>query len=204
MENWSTVATEEEIVKTVEALNANGINTVVVNNATDAKNKVLEMLPSGAEVMDMISATLENTGLTSEIRESGKYNSVHKALQTMDRATQGSQMQKMGAGPDWAIGSVHAVTMDGRVLMASNSGSQMPAYVYGANHVIWVVGSQKIVSDTNEGIKRIYEYCLPIESERAKKAYGVEGSNVNKLLLINRELKPDRIHMILVRESVGV
>ncbi len=121
----------------------------------------------------------------------------------MDKSKQGKEMQMLGAAPEYAVGSVHAVTEDGKVLIASATGSQLPAYVYGSKKVIWVVGTQKIVKNTDDGIKRIYEHTLPLESERAKKAYGVSGSFVAKLLLINKEFEKDRIHLIFVNESIG-
>ena len=65
----------------------------------------------------------------------------------MDRTTQARERAKLGATPDLAIGSVHAVTEDGHVLIASNTGSQLPAYVYAAGKVIWVVGAQKIIKN---------------------------------------------------------
>ena len=120
----------------------------------------------------------------------------------MDRGKEGTEMQKIGAAPEWAIGSVHAITEDGHVLVASNTGSQLPAYVYGAGHVVWVVGAQKIVKDTTEGIQRIYEYCFPLENERLMKAYGVP-SGVSKLLIINKEKIPERLTAIFVKEKLG-
>jgi len=111
-------------------------------------------------------------------------------------------MQKLGAAPEYAVGSVHAVTEDGKVIIASNTGSQLPAYAYGSAHVIWVVGTQKIVANLEQGLKRIYEYVLPLESERLKKVYGVE-SNVSKLLIINKEIAPNRLTLILVKQKLG-
>ena len=121
----------------------------------------------------------------------------------MNRKNQGREMQKLGAAPEWAIGSVHAVTENGEVLIASASGSQLPAYAYGSSNVIFVVGAQKIVKNVDEGIKRIYEYCLPLESERARIAYGVPGSSVNKILIINKEFQEKRINLIFVNEVLG-
>ena len=121
----------------------------------------------------------------------------------LDKKTEGSKMQKLGAAPDWVVGSVHAVTQDGHVLIASNTGSQLPAYAYGSGRVIWIVGAQKIVKDIDEGTRRVYEYVLPLESERAKKAYGAPGSAVNKLLVFNREAQPGRVTMIIVNEVLG-
>lgn len=202
MNRWNQLAKGQSIDKAIESLKRNGINALFVETGEDAKKKVLELIPHGAQVMNMTSVTLDTIGLSKEINESGKYVSVRKKLAGMDRATQNLEMQKLGAAPDWTIGSVHAVTEDGHVLIASNSGSQLPAYVYGASHVIWVVGAQKIVRNTDEGVKRIYEYVLPLEDERARKAYGI-GSGVSKLLIIHKEKIPGRITMIVVNEVLG-
>lgn len=98
---------------------------------------------------------------------------------------------------------MHAVTEDGKIVIASNTGSQLGAYAYGSQHVIWVVGAQKIVPNIDQAIKRIYDYVLPLESERAHKAYGVEGSAVNKMLIVNAEGTPDRVTVIFIKESIG-
>lgn len=201
--NWNTVANEETLTKTVESLKANGINAVIVDTVEDAKIKALKMIPQGAEVMTMTSETLRISGIESAINESGNYDAVKPKLFAMNRETQGLEMQKLGAAPKYAIGSVHAVTQEGQVIVASNTGSQLSGYVYGSPHVIWVVGAQKIVKDIDEGMKRIYDHVLPLESERARKAYGIEGSNVSKLLILNKEVNPERITMILIKESIG-
>lgn len=203
MKKFDELANDASIKKTVDALKANNIDTIVVKSGQNAKEKVLELLPKGAEVMDMTSVTLETLGIPKKIQESSKYNSVKKKLTQMNRETQEREMQRIGAAPEWAIGSVHAVTEDGKVLVASNSGSQLPGYAYGASHVIWIVGAQKIVQNVDEGMKRIYEYVLPLESDRAHKAYGVPGSFVSKLLIFNKEQTPGRITMVLVKEKLG-
>lgn len=202
-DKWNTIPSEEILDRTVEALEENGISAIVVENKEEAKQKLLEFLPEGSEVMDMTSVTLTTLGVTDILHHSGKYKSIKNVLSKLDRATDHLEMQKLGAGPEYAIGSVHAVTEDGKVIVASNTGSQLPAYVYGATHVIWVVGAQKIVKDLDEGLKRIYEYVLPLEADRARKAYGVEGSNVSKIVIFNKEVNKDRIKMILIKDSIG-
>ena len=195
-EEFGQLAADERVVKTARALQANNIQAVIVENGQEAKEKVLELIPAGAEVMCMSSVTLDAIGLS-------ELDTVKKQLMAMDRATQGREMRKTGSAPDWTIGSVQAVTEDGQVVMASNSGSQLPAYAYGAGKVIWVVGVQKITANLDAALKRIYEYVLPLESERVKIAYGMDRSNVSKLLVINKEIVPQRITMILVKERLG-
>lgn len=203
MKKWNVLATDEMIEKTVKALKENGFDVFVLDNGQMAKDKVLEIIPKGSEVMTMTSVTLDTIGLSEEINKAdGKFKPVRDKLYTMDRKTQRQEMSRLGAAPEFAVGSVHAVTEDGHVLIASASGSQLPAYVYGAGKVIWVVSTQKIVENTNEGIKRIYEYVFSLEDERARKVYGV-GTAVNKLLIINKETTPGRITIILTKEKLG-
>ena len=199
---FSELATEESINEAKAALEQNGISVVVVESGVEAKNKALEIIPEGAEIMNMSSVTVDSIGLSKELNESGKYDSVRNKFAKMDPKIQGAEMKKLGAAPEWAIGSVHAVTEDGKVVVASATGSQLPAYAYGSLHVLWIVGAQKIVKDMNEATKRVYEYVLPLESERAMKAYGM-GSNVNKELIFNKEVTPGRITMIIVKEKIG-
>jgi hypothetical protein len=201
--SFDTLSSQESFAATKLALEQNGFMVMIVENGEEAKKIVFEKIPIQAEIMTMSSVTLDTLGISKEINESGKYDSVKKKLSAMNRETQGSEMQKLGAAPAWAIGSVHAVTEDGHVLVASRSGSQIPGYSYGAQHVIWVVGGQKIVKNTDEGMRRIYEYCLPLESVRVQKAYGMESSSVNRILIMNKEDNKERSLIILVKEVLG-
>ncbi|MBI3577313.1 LUD domain-containing protein [Candidatus Gottesmanbacteria bacterium] len=202
MTQWDKLADDATIGKTASSLRANNIAVEVVATGEEAKTKALEIIPQGAEVHTATSMTTDTIGLAAEINESGRYTSIRKKLMSMDRSIQGQEMARLRGAPDWVVGSVHAVTLDGHVLIASQSGSQLPAAASGAAHVLWIVGTQKIVENLDEGMKRMYEYCLPLEEARAQKAYGV-GSAVNKILIINKEIAPGRITMILVKEKLG-
>lgn len=203
MASWDKLASAQTIQNTAKALKQNGIEVTIVNGGKEAKRKALEFIPEGSEVMTMTSVTLDTIGLSEEINKTdGKFKPVRDKLYAMNRNTQAQEMNRLGAAPQVAVGSVHAVTEDGHALIASATGSQLPAYVYSAGKIIWVVGSQKIVKNTNEGMKRIYEYVFPLEDARAKKAYGM-GSGVNKLLIVNKEITPGRVKLILVKEKLG-
>lgn len=204
MSQYDQLAGKESVDKAIEALKTNGIEAKFVQTGEEAKKEVFSLIPEGAEVMTMASVTIDTLGISKEIQESGKYNSVKNRLNAMNRATQSLEMSKIGSAPEWSVGSVHAVTEDGHVLIASNTGSQLPAYAGGAAHVIWVVGTQKLVKNIDEGIKRIYDYVLDLESARLSKVYGKEiTSFVSKVLTVNREIKPGRITLIFVGEKLG-
>ena len=204
--DFSQLATDDVIQKTIDALSANGMSAEVVNTGAEAKEKALSLIPEGSEVFTLTSVTTKTIGLAETLDNSGKYNSVRNKLSTMDRTTQSEEMQKLGAAPTYAVASVHAVTEEGHVYIASNTGSQLSADVYGASHVLWIVGVQKIVGSHEEAIKRIYDYILPKESVRLRAQYHLPetvNSFVSKLLIFNREVNKDRIHIIFVKENLG-
>lgn len=200
--DFSQLATDAQIERTIQALHLNKIYAVVAENGIEAKKKLLEMIPPGAEVFTSTSTTLEVLGINDAINKSGRYNSVRAKLGLMDRTTQSREMQKLGAAPEYMIGSVHAVTETGRTIIASMTGSQLAGYAAGAANIIWVVGTQKIVPTLEDARKRIEEYTLPLEDARAFKAYGMHSA-INKLLIVNKEHMPGRTTMILVKENVG-
>jgi L-lactate utilization protein LutC len=201
-ETFARLASDEQIERTARALEAHRIRVFVTADAGEARTKLFELLPEDAEVFLGLSTTLKELGVDQDIDNSGRYNSVRARLAKMDRATQNREMVKMGAVPEYIVGSVHAVTEDGSVIVASNSGSQLAPYAASAARVIWVVGTQKIVRTLDDGFRRVYEYALPLEDARLMQAMSVHSS-VNKLLVVHREILPERTTMILVKEKLG-
>jgi len=202
IEEFAKQANDEKIARTSKALEANGIQTLIAENGAEAKRLFFELIPEGSEVFLGASVTLETLGIKDEIDKSGKYEALRPKMFAMNRETQGREIRKLGGAPDYAAGSVQAVTEDGHVLLASNTGSQLGPYASGAGKVIWVVGSQKIVKDLNEGFRRIEEHVLPLEEEHMQQLYHVSTA-VSKVLIVNREIRPNRITMILVKEEIG-
>ena len=157
---------------------------------------------ASAEVFTSLSETLAETGLAAEINDSGRYDAIRPKLARLDRTTQRREMKKLAAAPDFVVGSVAAITEDGEIMVASGSGSQLGHYSYEAGKVILVAGTQKIVRDAAEGLRRIEEYSLPLENERMVKAFGYPSS-LAKILTIRRDFPAGRTTLILVREKLG-
>jgi YkgG family uncharacterized protein len=199
---FARVANDEQIERTAKALEANNIHTLIAENGEEAKRLFFELIPDGSEIFLGASVTLETLGIKNEIDKSGRFDALRPKIFAMNRETQAREIRKLGGTPDYAAGSVQAVTEDGQVLIASNSGSQLGPYASGAGKVIWVVGAQKIVRDLNEGLRRIQEYNYPLEEQHMQQLYGV-GTHINKVLIVNGELRPNRITMIIVKEKLG-
>ncbi len=199
---FGTLAGDTRVTRTAAALEANGIRVLRAGDAAEAKRIVLGLIPDGAQVHRGASQSLDVAGITDEIEGSGRYEAVRPHIGRLDRATQADEIRRLSAAPDVMLGSVHAVTETGSLLAASMGGSQLGPYVSGAGRVILVVGTQKIVSDLEEGLRRINEYSFPLEDARALAAYGIHSA-VNKILIINREIVPGRITLVLVDEALG-
>jgi hypothetical protein len=199
---WGTRAEDGRVKRTMAALEANGITVLRAPDAAAAKGIVLDLIPDASPVHQGASQTLDVLGITYEIEKSGRYVALRPRIWSMDRETEANEIRRLGAAPDVMLGSVHAVTETGTLLAASMSGSQLGPYVSGAGRVILVVGTQKIVSDLEEGLLRINEYAYRLEDARAQAAYGIHSA-VNKVVVINREITPGRITVVLVDEVLG-
>jgi len=199
---FGTVADDTRVRRAAAALEANGISVLRAADAAEARRIVLGLIPDGSQVHHGASESLDVTGITDEIDKSGRYEPLRPRIMGMDRQTQADEIRRLSAAPDVMLGSVHAVTETGSLIAASMSGSQLGPYMTGAGRVILVVGTQKIVSDLEEGLRRIDEYALPLEDARAQAAYGIHSA-VNKVLIINREIAPGRITVVFVDEVLG-
>jgi hypothetical protein len=202
--NWdfAKLASDEQIERAAQALEGNGITTLIAQHGEEAEKMVFDLIPEGAEVFTASSQMLEQLGILAELERSEQYRLVREKLKKMDPKIQNREMEEMGATPEYILGSVHAVTEDGQVLVASNTGSQLAPYAASAAHVLWVVGAQKIVRDLDEGMRRIEEYAYPREDERLREAKGVP-SGINKVLWVNKEIRKGRTTMIIVKEELG-
>jgi L-lactate utilization protein LutC len=202
LRRFGTVADDARVERATAALEANGISVLRATDKADAKRIVLDLIPEGSQVHHGASKSLEATGIIEAIEQSGRYDPVRPRIWSMDRATQGDEIRRLTASPDVMLGSVHAVTETGSLVAASMGGSQLGPYVSGAGRVILVVGTQKIVSDLDEAMRRVQEYAFPLEDARAQAEYGIHSS-VNKVLIINREITPGRITVVFVDEVLG-
>ena len=201
-DRFTSLPDEHVLAATVVALEEHGFSVEVVDDLDAARAAVLARVPDGSSVMTNTSVTLAETGIADSINDGGgRWESARNKMFALDFATQAQEMKAIGGQPDYALGSVHAVTADGTLVIASASGSQLASYAWGAANVIFVVGVQKLVPTLEAAHQRIYQHSLPLEDARAQAAYG-QHSQVGKILEIHQEL-PGRIHIVLIRQPVG-
>ena len=201
-DRFTTLPDEHTLQASVVALEVHGFGVEVVDDLDAARQTVLARIPEGSSVMTNTSVTLTETGIADAINDGGdRWEPARNKMFALDFATQAQEMKAIGGQPDYALGSVHAITADGTLVIASASGSQLASYAWGAANVIFVVGAQKLVPTLAAAHERIYQHSLPLEDVRAQAAYG-QHSQVGKVLEIHQEL-PGRVHIVLIRQPVG-
>ena len=200
-DRFTALPDEETLKATVVALEEHGFSVEVVDDFAAARAAVLARIPAGSSVMTNTSVTLQETGIADAINNDGPYESARNKMFALDFATQAQEMKAIGGQPDYALGSVHAISRDGTLVIASASGSQLASYAWGAANVIFVAGAQKLVPDLETARERIYKHSLKLEDARAYAAYG-QNSLVGKILEIHQE-PPGRIHVVLITQLVG-
>jgi hypothetical protein len=200
--SFTDPASVERLERAAVALAAHGFAVETLDDAAAARARVKDLIPEGASVFTGASETLRLSGIDEDINASGRYQAVKPRVLAMDRAIQMEEIRRLLATPEVIVGSVHAVTESGSLVVASGSGSQLPGYAGGAARAIWVVGAQKVVPDLPAALRRVEDHCLPLETARAQKVYG-RPSAISRLLILNAEPYPGRGTVLLLRQAIG-
>ena len=199
---YADPAPADRLERAAEALTAHGFAVEILGDVAAARARIQALIPEGASVFIGASETLRLSGIDADINMSGRYDAVKTRGQALDRVRDLREIWRLMSTPDVIVGSVHAVTETGSLVVASASGSQLPGYAGGAARAIWIVGAQKVVPDLSTALRRVEDHCLPLESARIQAAYG-QPSAINRLLILNAEPHPGRGTVLLLREAIG-
>ena len=203
--DYTKLASQASVEKTADALKGRGFIPVVVENAKEAFDTIKKLIPEGASVMNGSSVTLEEIGFVDHLKagEHGWHN-LHEAVLKEDDKEKRAHLRKHSVVSDYYLGSVHAVTEGGEMLIASNTGSQLPHLAYTSPNLILVAGAQKIVPNIAAAFERLKKHVIPLEDEHMKKLYG-SGTEHNKTTVLHGEssMMKRSATVILVKEKLG-
>jgi L-lactate utilization protein LutB len=202
---FNTLASQESIEKTVRELTANGFQAEVVENKTEALERIKALIPKGASIHNGGSTTLQEIGYIDYLKsDTHGWNNLHaNILAEADPDKQG-KLRRESAFSDYYLGSVHALSETGEMVIASNTGSQLPHLVFTSPNIILIVGTQKITPTLANAITRLEKYVIPLEDERAMNAYKSHTMNTKTLILHKENPMMGRnVKIILVKEQLG-
>lgn len=203
MAESQTIPAVEVIEKTVASLTEHGFATQVVENRAEALAALKEFIPQESQVMTGSSTTLDEIGF-SEYLNSGDHpwTSVYAQITAEDDAAKRADLRRKAVTAEYFVASVNALTQDGKIIAVDMSGSRVGAFLFAAKNLVLVVGAQKITENLDAGLKRVREVVFPLEDARAQKAYGAHSMTA-KWAILEHEIIPNRVHVILVKEALG-
>lgn len=203
--DYITIPSPEIVNKTVEGLKQRNFEPIVVDTKERALEKIKELIPASSSVMNGSSTTLIEMGFIDYLK-SGQHpwNNLHEAIIKEEDPAKQAALRKQALLSDYYLGSVHAMTEDGEMIIASNTGSQLPHLVYSSQNVILVVSTNKITTDKYAAFKRLQEHVIPLEDKRMQAVYG-SGTHLSKTLIYDYESPHNgrSIKIILVNEKLG-
>ena len=202
---YTELATKESVQKTIEALAGRNVEAIVVESGREALQKIKELIPKGASIMDGASVTLEQIGFVGYIKAGGHgWNNLHEGIVAEKDPKKQAELRSQAVHSEYYLGSVHALTETGEFIVASNTGSQLSHIVYTSPNLIFVVSTKKIVPTLPLAMNRLMDHVIPLEDAQMKRKYGV-GTAPNKILTFTGEnpMMKRKIRMILVNEDLG-
>lgn len=203
--DYNTLASKETIDKTIAALGERNIEALHVNAKEEALEKIKELIPANASIMNGASRTLEQIGFIDYLKsDQHPWNNLHAAIVAESDPAKQADLRKSAVLSDYYLGSVHALAQTGEMVIASNTGSQLPHITYTSPNVIFMVGAQKIVPTLEDAYHRLQEYVFPLENQRMKEVYGAE-SYISKILTFRKEspFTGRKVRLILINEILG-
>lgn len=202
---YNTLATDEVINRTTEAFKSKNVEVIVAENKAEALDKIKGLIPKGASVMNGSSVTLEQIGFVDYL-SSGEHgwNNLHEGILVEKDQVKQAILRKQATLSDYYLGSVHALTETGEMIIASNTGSQLPHIVFTSPNLIFVASTKKITPTLPDAMKRLEEYVIPLEDKHMMEKYGY-GTSLNKIVIFKNEnpRMGRKVRIILVKEDLG-
>jgi L-lactate utilization protein LutB len=210
------------IVKTVENLKKNNMETFVVKTREEAKALALSLIPEGAVCAHGGSVTLKECGVIDALKE-GNYTYLDRNAPGLTDE-QKDEIMMRAQSCDVYLSSSNAITEDGELYNVDGNSNRVSALLYGPKKLIIVAGTNKIVKDLDEAVVRVKTVAAPLNCKRlgcdthcAKTGKCIslmqggnmpKGCNSDSRICVNftvmaRQRKKDRVKVILVEEELG-
>lgn len=203
--DYATLASPASVERTAAALKPRGFEPVILENGAKALELIKTLIPKGASVMNGSSVTLEQIGFV-EYLKSGKHewNNLHDVIVAEKDAEKRSELRKHSVVSDYYLGSVHALSETGEMVIGSNTGSQQPHLVFTSPNLILVISTQKITPNLETAMDRLHNHVVPLEDEHMKQLYG-SGTHLNKTVILHGEsaMMKRNVKVLLVGEKLG-
>ena len=210
--SFTSKANKIQIHEIIKNLEKRGMQGYYCENAREASEKLLSLIPDGALVSWGGSLTLE------EIEVKDKLPLINaRVLDPMSfkDPAEAYTARVNALSSDVFLTSTNAITLDGELVNIDGTGNRVAALCFGPRKVIVVAGANKIARDEEAAMARIKTIacvanCIRLEKKTPCTKNGkcanclIPGQTICSMTVVTRFCnKPDRIHVILVNESLG-
>jgi hypothetical protein len=180
-----------------------------------ALERILEMVPTSLSIGISGSVTLDTLGAVKALEERG--NKVFNQYRPGISRGESLELRIQGAQADYYLASANAISEKGELVFFSAYGNRI-AGISSAKNVIIVAGINKITPTLEGAIKRAREYATPLNCKRLNWSAPCLKDGVCRqeiclfpeykrmccqILIIEAEVMPDRLKVILVGENLG-
>ena len=191
------------------------INGVYCDSKERAIDTLLAAVPLSASVGFSGSVTLDQLGLMQRLE--GRGNKVFNQYQPGLSRQENLAIRRLGSQADYYLTSANALAATGELVFFSGYGNRTSGISY-AEHVIVVCGINKITADLPSALKRSREYATPRNCKRLSWDAPCLKDGICKqdicffpeykrmccqVLVIEAEVAPGRLQVILVGEDLG-
>ena len=201
-DNSTTAVGESVIQRTMRALSERNMPAVVSENGEHALQLLKDMIPEGAEVFNSTSETLDTIGYSEYLHNNPRYRNLHDEVAEETDPERLRETRRLATVSEYIIGSVQAIAETGEIVVASGSGSQLGAFIFGAKYVILVAGTQKICPTLSDAIDRTRGYTLDRHDEWLQ-AQGRGARPVGKLAILENEVGDGRVRVSRSKQILG-
>jgi hypothetical protein len=203
----------------ISALLANwqkrNISGIVCEDKEGAVKKLLEIIPLSASVGLSGSLTLDQLGIVKHLEARG--NKVFNQYKEGISREESLELRRQGSLADYFLTSANAISESGELVFFSAYGHRT-AGIANAKKVLVVSGINKIAPSLEEALKRAREYATPLNCKRLNWPAPCLEDGVCKndvclfpeykrmccqILIIEAEVTPDRLKLLLVAENLG-
>lgn len=204
---------DEKINRVIRSLKANNMNGYYARNKKEVLDYLDRMIPDGSTVGSGGSVTLDQLGILDYIR-GRKVTFYDRYAEGLTSSEKHEIHLKCFTAGVYLTGS-NAITENGELINIDGNGNRVAAMIYGPEKVIVVAGINKITSNAAEGIERARQTAAPLNSKRLNKSTPCVLTGkcsdcrskqriCNAFVTISGQFDPDRIHVILVDDDLGL
>ena len=202
----------ENAAKTViQNLEKRSIKGYYCPDSESVLKKVMELIPEGASVGWGGSVTLDQTGIKNAVIE-GNYEVYNR--DTAKTPEEQKKVYRQICGCDYYLLSTNAITLSGELVNMDGRGNRVAFLCFGPENVIVVAGMNKLVTDVEEGMKRVRNMAAPPNCVRLNRntPCAVTGKCADclspdsicaSMVITRKSMIPGRITVLLVGEELG-